>query len=155
MDRFDSPQLLQHPIHSSRPIRVIIIGAGPSGLLMAYKLNRNFENLEITVYEKNPDVGGTWYENTYPGCTCDTPAHGYVWVSVIICFWFYMNASANRSIGPCTHKNFADSAGSLISPSSPIHHGLRRMLRPMKSTSISNNLATNMIYNAALIFAPE
>ncbi|KAG5655129.1 hypothetical protein KAF25_001902 [Fusarium avenaceum] len=31
----------------------------------------------ITVYEKNPEVGGTWFENRYPGCKCDIPSHNY------------------------------------------------------------------------------
>lgn len=29
------------------------------------------------IYEKNPDIGGTWYENRYPGCACDIPSHNY------------------------------------------------------------------------------
>lgn len=29
------------------------------------------------IYEKNPDIGGTWYENRYPGCACDIPSHSY------------------------------------------------------------------------------
>lgn len=31
------------------------------------------------VYEKNPEVSGTWYENRYPGCACDVPAHNYAY----------------------------------------------------------------------------
>lgn len=31
----------------------------------------------MIIYEKNADVGGTWYENTYPGVACDLPAHTY------------------------------------------------------------------------------
>lgn len=31
----------------------------------------------MTIYEKNADVGGTWFENTYPGVACDLPAHTY------------------------------------------------------------------------------
>ncbi|OQD79940.1 hypothetical protein PENANT_c041G06287 [Penicillium antarcticum] len=70
---------MENPLSSNRPIRVVIIGAGASGLLMAYKLQRNFDDLEFQIYEKNPDVGGTWYENRYPGCACDVPSHTYVW----------------------------------------------------------------------------
>jgi cation diffusion facilitator CzcD-associated flavoprotein CzcO len=32
---------------------------------------------EHVIYEKNPEVGGTWYENQYPGVACDVPAHIY------------------------------------------------------------------------------
>ena len=73
---------MDKPLNTNRPIRVVIIGAGASGLLMAYKLQRNVDDLDFQIYEKNPDVGGgggTWYENRYPGCACDNPSHTYVW----------------------------------------------------------------------------
>jgi len=56
-----------NPIHMERHIRVICVGAGASGLLLAYKMQRHFQNYELTVYEKNPAVSGTWFENKYPG----------------------------------------------------------------------------------------
>lgn len=46
-----------------RRLKVIVIGAGASGLLLAYKLQRHFDNLELKVYEKNPAVSGVWFEN--------------------------------------------------------------------------------------------
>lgn len=48
-------------------LRVIHVGAGAAGLLMAYKMQKDFQNYGLVCYEKNPDVGGTWYENRYPG----------------------------------------------------------------------------------------
>ena len=63
----DAERRLKAPIHSERHIRVICIGAGASGLLMAYKLQKHFSNFTLQVYEKNPEVAGTWYENKYPG----------------------------------------------------------------------------------------
>ena len=33
----------------------------------------------LTCYEKNSEVGGTWYENRYPGCACDVPSHAYTY----------------------------------------------------------------------------
>ena len=57
----------QKPIHEERHLKVICIGAGASGLLLAYKLQRSFENFELILYEKNADLGGTWLENKYPG----------------------------------------------------------------------------------------
>jgi cation diffusion facilitator CzcD-associated flavoprotein CzcO len=33
--------------------------------------------MDLTIYEKNADVGGTWLENRYPGVACDIPAHIY------------------------------------------------------------------------------
>lgn len=55
------------PIHDERPLKIICAGAGASGLLFAYKLQRSFENFELILYEKNEDIGGTWLENKYPG----------------------------------------------------------------------------------------
>ena len=51
------------PIHLERRIRIICIGAGASGLLFAYKAQRHFRNIELTIYEKNEEVAGTWWEN--------------------------------------------------------------------------------------------
>ncbi|RTE69662.1 hypothetical protein BHE90_015950 [Fusarium euwallaceae] len=69
----------EQPIHAERQLRVICIGAGASGLLFAYKMQRSFTNFELEIYEKNEDIAGTWFENRYPGCACDVPAHNYVW----------------------------------------------------------------------------
>ena len=57
----------QKPIHEPRHVKVICIGAGASGLVLAYKLQRSFSNFELIIYEKNEDVSGTWLENRYPG----------------------------------------------------------------------------------------
>ncbi|KAF4269148.1 hypothetical protein CNMCM8812_001588 [Aspergillus fumigatus] len=59
-----------------RKLRVVCIGAGFSGLILAYKLKheRPIDFVDYTIYEKNPEVGGTWYENVYPGVGCDIPA---------------------------------------------------------------------------------
>ncbi|TVY21170.1 putative sterigmatocystin biosynthesis monooxygenase [Lachnellula arida] len=62
-----------------RRLKVICIGAGASGLLLAYKIQRHFDDFELQVFEKNPEVSGTWYENRYPGCACDVPSHCYTW----------------------------------------------------------------------------
>ncbi|KAK3068050.1 hypothetical protein LTR53_014669 [Teratosphaeriaceae sp. CCFEE 6253] len=67
------------PIHQERHVKIICVGAGASGLLFAYKIQRHFENFDLTIYEKNQEVSGTWYENKYPGCACDVPSHNYTW----------------------------------------------------------------------------
>ena len=54
---------------------VIIVGAGVSGVCLAAKLRRL--GIDHRVFEKNADVGGTWFENRYPGCGVDTPNHFY------------------------------------------------------------------------------
>ncbi|KAL2850026.1 monooxygenase [Aspergillus pseudodeflectus] len=66
-------------IYNERHVKVICVGAGASGLCLAYKLQKTFENFDLTLYEKNPSVSGTWYENRYPGCACDVPSHNYVY----------------------------------------------------------------------------
>jgi cation diffusion facilitator CzcD-associated flavoprotein CzcO len=38
---------MNKPLNTNRPVRVVIIGAGASGLLMAYKLQRNFDDLDF------------------------------------------------------------------------------------------------------------
>jgi 4-hydroxyacetophenone monooxygenase len=53
----------------------VIIGAGVSGLCMAIKLRE--AGIPFTIFEKNRTVGGTWFENFYPGCGVDTPNHFY------------------------------------------------------------------------------
>lgn len=65
------------PMCSPEPIRIIHIGMGASGLLAAHKARRMLQNYELVCYEKNEVIGGTWFENRYPGCACDIPAHTY------------------------------------------------------------------------------
>ncbi|KAI1119037.1 hypothetical protein F5Y14DRAFT_460386 [Nemania sp. NC0429] len=62
-----------------RPIKVIVIGFGFSGIHLSYILGKQTKNSNISLqfYDKNPELGGTWYENTYPGCSCDIPAVNY------------------------------------------------------------------------------
>ncbi len=55
--------------------KVVIIGAGMSGILAAIALQQ--AGIPFEIIEKNAGVGGTWYENTYPGCRVDTPNHLY------------------------------------------------------------------------------
>lgn len=71
--RTDQSNLRDVPIDGSRPLRVIVIGAGFSGINCAIRIPQRLRNVDLTIYEKNADVGGTWYENRYPGCACDVP----------------------------------------------------------------------------------
>ncbi|KIX92006.1 uncharacterized protein Z520_12277 [Fonsecaea multimorphosa CBS 102226] len=67
-----------HYIAEPKPVRVIAIGAGISGIAFVHKV-KNLENVDFIVYEKNADVGGTWLEARYPGVSCDVPAHSYTY----------------------------------------------------------------------------
>ncbi|TGL18815.1 NAD(P)/FAD-dependent oxidoreductase [Leptospira yanagawae] len=61
-----------------RDPKVVIIGAGMTGILLAIELERMGVK-DITILEKKNDLGGTWRENTYPGVACDIPAHMYTY----------------------------------------------------------------------------
>ena len=76
---FDGYTVKEQPLYTKRPLRMIVIGAGAAGLEIAYKAERQLEDISLQIYEKNSDVGGTWLENRYPGCTCDIPSHSYQW----------------------------------------------------------------------------
>ncbi len=54
---------------------VTIIGAGMGGLNAALQLRK--AGFPFTVLEKNKGVGGTWWENRYPGARVDTPSRSY------------------------------------------------------------------------------
>ncbi|KAJ5712612.1 hypothetical protein N7493_009080 [Penicillium malachiteum] len=78
--QFEIPLHEEHA-YKPRKLRVVTIGAGFSGLLMAHKIQHRFpelqEYVEHTIYEARSDVGGTWLINTYPGVQCDVPSHIY------------------------------------------------------------------------------
>lgn len=57
-------------------LRVAVIGAGLGGICAAIKLKEAGFG-DLTVFEKAEKVGGTWRDNEYPGCCCDTPVALY------------------------------------------------------------------------------
>ena len=63
------------PESAKKDFRVLIVGAGMSGMLAAIRLKQ--ADIAFTVVDKNTDVGGTWMVNTYPGCRVDNPNHMY------------------------------------------------------------------------------
>jgi 4-hydroxyacetophenone monooxygenase len=64
-----TPTWAKDDLAPDRPFTVAVIGAGMSGILAAHRLKQ--AGLDVVVIEKNHDVGGTWFENTYPGCRVD------------------------------------------------------------------------------------
>ncbi|KXG46721.1 uncharacterized protein PGRI_034670 [Penicillium griseofulvum] len=64
-----------------RKLRIITIGAGFSGLVLAHKFQHAYPELQDfvdhTIFEGRSDIGGTWLVNTYPGVQCDVPSHIY------------------------------------------------------------------------------
>jgi 4-hydroxyacetophenone monooxygenase len=70
-----APKWHKDEICPERPFRVVVIGAGMSGLVAALRLRQ--AGLDVVVIEKDEDVGGTWLENSYPGCRVDVSNHFY------------------------------------------------------------------------------
>ena len=60
---------------SSSPT-IVIVGAGFGGIAAAIELRRHGFD-DVTILEGAPDLGGTWFHNTYPGAACDVPSHLY------------------------------------------------------------------------------
>ncbi|EMD34219.1 hypothetical protein CERSUDRAFT_97479 [Gelatoporia subvermispora B] len=57
--------------------RIAIIGAGVGGVTFAIGLQKRLGFHDFTIFEQGTDVGGTWRDNTYPGCCSDVPTHWY------------------------------------------------------------------------------
>jgi cation diffusion facilitator CzcD-associated flavoprotein CzcO len=55
--------------------RVAIIGTGFAGVGIAVALKR--EGIDFMIFERRSEIGGTWWDNAYPGCRCDVPSHLY------------------------------------------------------------------------------
>ena len=77
LDSGDARDVAWNGIPSERraSFRVVVIGAGMSGLLAAIRLEQ--AGVPYVAIEKNDEVGGTWLENTYPGCRVDVANHFY------------------------------------------------------------------------------
>ncbi len=69
--QFDQPRLKE----AARRLKVLVVGAGMSGLLAGIRLAQ--AGVAFEIIDKNADVGGTWFENTYPGCRVDNSNHMY------------------------------------------------------------------------------
>ncbi len=72
----------------SKSPTVVILGAGVSGLCMGIQLLKAGIS-SFTILEKSDKVGGTWYDNQYPGAACDVPSHFY-------CYSFEPNPDWSR-----------------------------------------------------------
>ncbi|MFF4032205.1 flavin-containing monooxygenase [Streptomyces sviceus] len=57
-------------------VRVAVVGSGFGGLGAAVRLRREGVT-DFVVLERADSVGGTWRDNSYPGCACDVPSHLY------------------------------------------------------------------------------
>ncbi len=66
----------ESPMGTRRTVKVAFMDMGAAGINFAHSIQQ-MPNIELTVYEKNSDIGGTWLENRYPGCACDIPSVCY------------------------------------------------------------------------------
>jgi thioredoxin reductase len=57
-------------VENLRPFRVIVVGAGFSGILAAIRIPERLRNVELVVYEKNEGIGGVWYDLLFLGSFC-------------------------------------------------------------------------------------
>jgi cation diffusion facilitator CzcD-associated flavoprotein CzcO len=76
----------------SKHTQIAIIGSGFAGMGAAIRLREAGFN-DFAIYERANDVGGTWRDNTYPGCACDVE-------SVLYSFSFDQNPGWSRSFSP-------------------------------------------------------
>lgn len=93
-----------------------IIGTGFGGLIAALKLQELGKN-SFVMFERAPDVGGTWRDNVYPGCACDVQSNLYsiesqpnpAWSHTFSTqpeIWQYMkNVVANNHLAPHIRLN--------------------------------------------------
>lgn len=71
----DSPALRMKQPNVPSGFSVLVIGTGVAGIAAAQQLNDM--GIEYTILEKQPEAGGNWLQNTYPGAGVDTPSHLY------------------------------------------------------------------------------
>jgi cation diffusion facilitator CzcD-associated flavoprotein CzcO len=89
----------EHPIPAPSPAgrpsehrRVVIVGTGFAGLGTAIRLKQRGEH-DFVLLERAEELGGTWRDNSYPGCACDVPSHLYS-------FSFALNPDWTRLCSP-------------------------------------------------------
>ncbi|KAL1708071.1 hypothetical protein EV121DRAFT_287900 [Schizophyllum commune] len=70
-------QLGNFAIDEPRRLKVVVIGAGYSGIIAGIRFRQHIQNLDLKIYEATTGVGGTWFTHNYPGLACDIPSHAY------------------------------------------------------------------------------
>ncbi|CAL9545462.1 Baeyer-Villiger monooxygenase [Streptomyces sp. enrichment culture] len=103
-------------------VRVAVVGSGFGGLGAAVRLRREGIT-DFVILERAGEVGGTWRDNSYPGCACDVPSHLYS-------FSFAPNPEWPRTFSGQRHiraylEHVADTFG--LRPHLRLHSEVRRM----------------------------
>lgn len=112
----------QEQQHQREHVRVAVIGTGFGGLGAAVRLRREGIT-DFVVLERSDSVGGTWRDNSYPGCACDVPSHLYS-------FSFAPNAEWPRTFSGQPHiraylEHVADTFG--LRPHIRFNHEVKMM----------------------------
>jgi cation diffusion facilitator CzcD-associated flavoprotein CzcO len=76
-----------------RQLDAIVVGGGISGIAAMVRLRREVGLEDVVLIEKSDGLGGTWNDNTYPGCACDIPSSLYS-------FEFAPNPEWSRTFAP-------------------------------------------------------
>ncbi|AII05631.1 monooxygenase [Rhodococcus opacus] len=71
----DAPSLALEPVDAPEGYSVVVIGTGVAGIAAAQQLENM--GIDYVILEKQPEAGGNWWQNTYPGAGVDTPSHLY------------------------------------------------------------------------------
>ncbi|RZL82807.1 MAG: NAD(P)/FAD-dependent oxidoreductase [Rhodococcus sp. (in: high G+C Gram-positive bacteria)] len=71
----NAPELALAPVDPPVGFNVIVIGTGVAGIAAAHQLEDM--GVDYVILEKQPEAGGNWWQNTYPGAGVDTPSHLY------------------------------------------------------------------------------
>lgn len=69
----EASPIKESPVENFRPLRVVVIGAGFSGIYLNIRMPELLRNVDLVTYEREAGIGGTWWLNRYPGCGCDIP----------------------------------------------------------------------------------
>lgn len=81
LSEFGHPDDLRRPhwtkseIAPERDFKVIVVGGGLAGIAAAYRLSQ--AGVPFIAFEKSTELGGVWWNNSYPGCRLDTPNYAY------------------------------------------------------------------------------
>ncbi|HWK65822.1 MAG TPA: NAD(P)/FAD-dependent oxidoreductase [Rhizobiaceae bacterium] len=81
--------------------KVVIVGAGFSGIAMAVRLQE--AGIPYVIIEKNAEVGGTWLDNHYPDCGVDTPCHFFSYSFEPNPDWTHFFAKRDEILGYILH----------------------------------------------------
>lgn len=101
--------------------KLIIIGAGFSGLGMAIALLKAGED-DFMILEKASELGGTWRDNTYPGCACDVPSQLYSFSHTPNARWSHVFARQEEILRYTHHVVNTHDLSPHIHLSSPLEH---------------------------------